>query len=238
MLGSSMQLLGVSVGVLNATYHLRKVLVRLQFHIRENGDECTQAAYLHEGQVKPNTKKNIHDVKPDMKVDGRIYMLQPREKNGHKPKQNIFDGMDQMAIHIRIFVDRVNEVSEFEDELLNKSFLLFENFLKERSETLKKKFEKFKYDLAQLRQRPFKDRINKLAREFGLHLEEMTEGLDNFIESGVPTIRRSQEHTSRGLQTLSAVAVFSGVTASTVQYGIGEGGGSMQSVVNGLWIMV
>lgn len=36
MLGSSMQLIGFSVGVLNATYHLRKALMRLQFLVREN----------------------------------------------------------------------------------------------------------------------------------------------------------------------------------------------------------
>lgn len=36
MFGSSMQLMGFSVGVQNATYHARKALMRLQFHVREN----------------------------------------------------------------------------------------------------------------------------------------------------------------------------------------------------------
>jgi len=168
--GSSMQLIGISVGVLNATYHLRKALMRLQFLVREN------AAYLHEGQVELNTTKNIHDVKPDMKVNGRIYVLQPKEKNECKRKPNILDGMDQMAIDVRVFLDRVNEISEFEDELLNKSFLLFETSLKKRSEALRRNFANH------LRQHSFKDRVNKLAGEFSKHLEQMTEALDNFLE--------------------------------------------------------
>lgn len=42
-----------------------------------------------------------------MRVDGRIYILPPNVKNEGKPRQNIFEGMDQMAVDIRTFVERV-----------------------------------------------------------------------------------------------------------------------------------
>lgn len=76
LLGSSMQLMGFSVGVLNATYHLRQALMRLQFHVRKNVGNpvprsirllthikrlSLQAAYLYERQVKPNANKYIHE---------------------------------------------------------------------------------------------------------------------------------------------------------------------------------
>jgi hypothetical protein len=46
MFGSSMQLLGSSVGVLHATYHLRKALMRLQFYVRENVPHYTNIRSL------------------------------------------------------------------------------------------------------------------------------------------------------------------------------------------------
>ncbi|KAF8608625.1 hypothetical protein BDV93DRAFT_504177 [Ceratobasidium sp. AG-I] len=228
VLGSSIHTLGFSVGVLNATYHLRKALMRFQFHMRQN------AAWLYEGQVKPNEKKDISQVKPDMKVDGKAYDLSADaskpsstpSKHKTKEKENVLTGMNRLSTGLRTFVARVNEVSEFRDELLNKSFLKFAIDLEARPSLylmqILQKLNRYLQGCAhalgifsdQLNSRAFKERINKLAVQFAINVKEVGIALESFLKTGLPTILRSQEHAANGLQALSAVSLACSIASA------------------------
>ncbi|CAE6511115.1 unnamed protein product [Rhizoctonia solani] len=259
LLGSSMQLFGSSVGVLHAIYQLRKSLLRLHFHFREN------AAFLYGGSVKPNEKRYAYEVKPDMKVNGQInepHALVQKERDIHsarartsktpnssqsvetdtntkselrklmaqKAYRTIGGNMKQVNEALEEFVERINEISGFHDELINRSFVSFAEELNYRAGA----FERLKYQP----NRAFKEHINKLAAVFSQHLKEIHEALKNFQRHSVPIIQLAQEHRRHGLQGLSAVATFfSGITASTIQYQLDDTSTPLQNAVNGLWIM-
>ncbi|EUC67789.1 WD domain, G-beta repeat protein, partial [Rhizoctonia solani AG-3 Rhs1AP] len=122
LLGSTMQLFGSSVGVLHAIYQLRKSLLRLQFH----------ATTLYDNSIKPNEKRYVREVKPEMKANGRIKDHKPKEtlevlkqKTEGKRYKNINGSMEEVAINLEMFVIRINEISGFYDELVNQTFTDF-----------------------------------------------------------------------------------------------------------------
>ncbi|CAE6483321.1 unnamed protein product [Rhizoctonia solani] len=232
LLGSTMQLFGSSVGVLHAIYRLRKSLMRLQFHVREN------AARLYEGFIEPSEKREIQDIKPDMKANGHINPPRswkapavPKNSNEAKEKryQDIHGSMDQVGDNLERFMERINEISGFHDELINQTFAAFSGELKHRAAVLRR-----------LKYRPntaFKERINKLSVVFGQHLEGMREALKSFQKNSIPVIQLSQERRGLGLQGLSAVATFfSGINATAIQYQLNEPPTLLRSAVNGLLI--
>ncbi|CAE6438510.1 unnamed protein product [Rhizoctonia solani] len=137
LLGSTMQLFGSSVGVLHAIYELRKSLLRLQFHVREN------AMILYDDFIKPNEKRYVREVKPDMKANGRTNAprsaLKPKEtlevlkqKTEGKLYKNINGSMEQVGISLEMFMIRINEISGFYDELVNQTFTDFAEELQYR----------------------------------------------------------------------------------------------------------
>ncbi|CAE6366731.1 unnamed protein product [Rhizoctonia solani] len=230
LLGSTMQLFGSSVGVLHAIYQLRKSLLRLQFHVREN------ATTLYDNSIKPNEKRYVREVKPEMKANGRIKDHKPKEtlevlkqKTEGKRYKNINGSMEEVAINLEMFVIRINEISGFYDELVNQTFTDFAKELQYRVGV----FNRREYHLNMA----FRERINKLAVKFTQHLDSMRQALKSFQKNSIPIIQRSQERRGLGLQGLSAVATFfSGITATTIQYQLEGTSTPLQSTVNGLWI--
>ncbi|KDN49743.1 hypothetical protein RSAG8_01808, partial [Rhizoctonia solani AG-8 WAC10335] len=183
LLGSSMQLFGSSVGVMHAIYQLRKSLLRLGFYFREN------AAFLYEPSVKPNEKRYVCEVKPEVKVDGQI-----NEPDLHKKRDS-----------------HKNEISGFHDELINQALNSFAEELNYRAGA----FERLEYP----QNKAFREHINELTVVFGQHLNSINQALKDFQKNSIPIIQRAQEHRGLGLQGLSAVAAFfSGITASAIQY--------------------
>ncbi|KAH7339770.1 hypothetical protein B0J17DRAFT_374352 [Rhizoctonia solani] len=250
-----MQLLGSSVGVIHAIYQLRKALLRLVFYFREN------AARLYESSVKPNEKRYACEVKPEMKVDGRINkhdlpkrtdshrinldkrpngpgILGRNEHDKYEPNKamenkrygDIVGSMGQVGEVLVAFVKRINEISGFQDELINQTFSSFAEELEYRVGA----FERLRYT----RNEGFNEHINILAVVFGQYLSDMHQALKGFQKNSIPIIQRAQEHRQLGLQGLSAMATFfSGITASTLQYQLNNSFAPLESVVNGLWIM-
>lgn len=65
------------------------------------------------------------------------------------------------------------------------------------------------YVTGQFRYPAVKRYVNDLTVEMGDHMENVTEALIVFRDTGVPTIRFTQEHTAHGLQNLSTVVSMS-----------------------------
>ncbi|CAE6483307.1 unnamed protein product [Rhizoctonia solani] len=256
LLGSSMQLFGSSVGVLHAIYQLRKSLLRLQFHFGENAaflyeDSVKPNEKRYACEVKPDMKFNGQINEPDLLTQKRNTPNFITEKTSNMPQtmeidtdtkyelrkvmgrkryRTIGGSMEQVNETLKEFIERINEISGFHDELINRSFGSFAEELNYRVDAFKR--------LNYQPNKAFKEHINKLAAVFGHHLRKMNHALKNFQKNSIPIIQRFQEHRSLGLQGLSAVATFfSGITASTIQYQLDDTSTSLQGAVNGLWIM-
>ncbi|CEL60749.1 WD-repeat protein, putative [Rhizoctonia solani AG-1 IB] len=138
--------------------------------------------------------------------------------------------MNQVQKGLLEFVSKINEISGFRDESINRTFEHFAEELSYRVGAL----ERLNYD----RNEALQWRMNELTAAYGQHLGGMCHALQSFQKTSIPIIQRAQEHRGLGLQGLSAVATFfSGITASAIQYEISDIPTPLQSAVNGLWIL-
>ncbi|KDQ13401.1 hypothetical protein BOTBODRAFT_66862 [Botryobasidium botryosum FD-172 SS1] len=200
--------LGSSVGLLSSAYHLRKRLNDTLHRFREN------AAELFPEHVK---KRDAERFKP-FSIRNRA---RSRDENAQRlhtippPRSDpemLPSDLEWLAKDLTTFLNRLNDIPEFTDEAVNASMHAFEGDLKYWASCMKEYEGQFRY--------PAVERyVNDLSVEMGEHMENVTQALIVFVETGVPTIRFTQEHTAHGLQNLSTVATFfSAVTASMLQY--------------------
>ncbi|CAE6468328.1 unnamed protein product [Rhizoctonia solani] len=217
--------LGSSVGLLNATYYLRGSLIQIEHLFRENA-----ADLFSEIRRKRDSNRDLPQRSAKAERDRVHTGMRPQ----FKPLRDIEklpEEMDKLAQQIHVFVNRLNDIPEFTDELVNASFVSFASDLRYRASCLRE-FQ------GQLKTVALQRYINDLSTDIGSHMNSMNEALTNFVEVGVPTIRHAQQHTANGLQYLSAVATFfSGVTATTIQYSFEQTGTVLADLVNALWII-
>ncbi|EUC53566.1 WD repeat protein, putative [Rhizoctonia solani AG-3 Rhs1AP] len=214
--------LGSSVGLLNATYYLRGSLIQIEYLFRENATDLFKLA--------DETQRNRESRDAPPKGSGVHTGMRPQFKP-LKEIEKLPEEMDKLAQQIHVFVNRLNDIPEFTDELVNASFVSFASDLRYRASCLRE-FQ------GQLKTTALQRYINDLSTDIITHMESMNEALKNFVEVGVPTIRHAQTHTANGLQYLSAVATFfSGVTATKIQYSFDQTGTPLADLVNALWII-
>ncbi|CAE7180293.1 unnamed protein product [Rhizoctonia solani] len=217
--------LGSSVGLLNATYYLRGSLIQIEHLFREN------AADLFGNEI-PRKRESRDGSQRSAKAErGRVHTGMRPQFKPFKDIERLPEEMDKLAQQIHVFVNRLNDIPEFTDELVNASFMSFASDLRYRASCLRE-FQ------GQLKTIALQRYINDLSTDIGSHMEAMNGALASFMEVGVPTIRHAQRHTANGLQNLSAVATFfSGVTATTIQYSFDQTGTVLADLVNALWII-
>ncbi|QRW18765.1 WD repeat protein [Rhizoctonia solani] len=217
--------LGSSVGLLNATYYLRGSLIQIEYLFRENAaDLFSEIRRKRDGSR--DSPLRATKAERDRVHTGMRPQIKPLKDIEQLPEE-----MDRLAQQIHVFVNRLNDIPEFTDELVNASFISFASDLRYRASCLRE----FK---GQLKTSALQRYINDLSTDIGTHMESMNEALTNFVEVGVPTIRHAQTHTANGLQYLSAVATFfSGVTATTIQYSFDQTGNTRADMVNAMWII-
>ncbi|CAE6426142.1 unnamed protein product [Rhizoctonia solani] len=217
--------LGSSVGLLNATYHLRGSLIRIEHLFRENAADLFSEIRRKRDSVRgpglgsatAETNRVRTGIRPPLRPLSDVELL-PRE-------------MDNLAQQIQVFVNRLNDVPEFTDEFINATLLSFASDLRYQASCLRE-------FAGQLKTVAVQQHINDLSTDISSHMESMNDALIGFIEVGVPTIRHAQTHTANGLQYLSAVAMFfSGVTATTIQYSFDQPRNTLAGLVNALWIV-
>jgi len=238
--------LGSSVGLLNATYHLRGALIQIETLFRENAaDLFTEIRRGHVEALRSSISSASKPVEQESATPKKCVPERERVRErdrvhtGMRPQvkpilnlEAFPDEMRKLARQIQVFVDRLNDIPEFTDELVNMSFSSFASDLEYRASCLSE----FKGQLKTIAVQRY---INDLSADIGAHMEGMREALDAFVEVGVPTIRHAQNHTANGLQYLSTVATFfSGVTATTIQYSFDQTGSTLKDLVNALWIIV
>ncbi|QRW04758.1 hypothetical protein RhiLY_03757 [Ceratobasidium sp. AG-Ba] len=217
--------LGSSVGLLNAAYHLRTRLTRIQYLFRENAAE--QFDDIAHG---PNLGTKPYSARRRAKARKSRNTITRPVTPWTDDVEKLPEEMEGLARDLHEFLDRLNDVPEFTDEAVNASIMAFEGDLRYRASCLRE-FE------GQLRFIAVAKYINDLSEDLGDHMNRMIESLDTFIDVGVPTIRFSQKHTATGLQNLSTVATFfSGVTATTLQFSFEDVDTTLGSLVNALWI--
>ncbi|CEL57328.1 hypothetical protein RSOLAG1IB_02067 [Rhizoctonia solani AG-1 IB] len=217
--------LGSSVGLLNATYYLRGSLIQIEYLFRENAADLFSEI--------PRKRERSRDSPLRSKAErDRVHTGMRPQIKPLRDIELIPEEMDRLAQQIHVFLNRLNDIPEFTDEIVNDSFMSFASDLRYRASCLKE----FK---GQLKTSALQRYINDLSTDIGAHMESMNGALINFVDVGIPTIRHAQNHTANGLQYLSAVAMFfSGVTATTIQFSFEETGNTLADLVNALWIIV
>ncbi|CAE6343174.1 unnamed protein product [Rhizoctonia solani] len=181
--------------------------------------------------VKPNGQPRFLNLTPE-----RSLLIAALKKN--RPYTTIGGTMEQLGRDLDAFLEEINEIAGFYDELINRSFGLFAKDINYRATAFK--FKNLGYS-----DRPtehFRTRINELMELYTQHssIYNMREALANFQKNNLSIIRDAQTQRGQGLQGLSAVATFfSAITASTIQYQLQTSDTStpLQSAVNGLWII-
>ncbi|KAG8732880.1 hypothetical protein FRC10_000546 [Ceratobasidium sp. 414] len=227
---NSVRQLGSSVGLMNATYHLRGALIQIEYFFRENAaDLFTEIRRGSTETARANAKQN-EDSENDSDITRKIRRVRDKDRihTGMRPQvKPVADfeqfpvEMEKLSKQIEVFVDRLNDIPEFTDELVNATCLSFASDLRGQLKTI-----------------AVQRYINDLSVDIGMHMESVRDALSTFIEVGVPTIRHAQNHTANGLQYLSTVATFfSGVTATTIQYSFNVIGNTRADLVNALWII-
>lgn len=231
--------LGSSVGLMNATYHLREALIQIEYFFRENAaDLFTEIRRGNMETARINTKQPDDASDIDSSRRHRRVLDKDRIHTGMRPQVKPVNDQEQLPAEIRrlskqveTFVDRLNDIPEFTDEGVNAVFSSFATDLMYRASCL----DEFKNQLKTIAVQRY---INDLTVDIAMHMEGMRDALNTFIEVGVPTIRHAQNHTANGLQYLSTVATFfSGVTATTIQYSFDQVGNTRADLVNALWII-
>ncbi|CAE6405826.1 unnamed protein product [Rhizoctonia solani] len=219
--------LGSSVGLLNATYYLRGSLIQIEYLFRENATDLFKLA----DETQRNRESRDAPLRSAKAERERVHTGMRPQFKPLKEIEKLPEEMDKLAQQIHVFVNRLNDIPEFTDELVNASFVSFASDLRYRASCLRE-FQ------GQLKTTALQRYINDLSTDIITHMESMNEALKNFVEVGVPTIRHAQTHTANGLQYLSAVATFfSGVTATTIQYSFDQTGTPLADLVNALWII-
>ncbi|KAG8682133.1 hypothetical protein FRC11_000207, partial [Ceratobasidium sp. 423] len=217
--------LGSSVGLLNATYYLRGSLIQIEHLFRENAADLFSEIRRKRDSIRDRALRSTK-AERDRVHTGMRPQIKPLRDVELLPQE-----MDRLAQQIHVFVNKLNDIPEFTDELVNDSFLSFASDLRYRASCLRE-------FTGQLKTIAVQRYINDLSTDIASHMESMNEALINFVEVGVPTIRHAQTHTANGLQYLSAVATFfSGVTATTIQYSFDQTGNTLADLVNALWII-
>ncbi|KAG8788489.1 hypothetical protein FRC12_014530, partial [Ceratobasidium sp. 428] len=237
---NSVRQLGSSVGLMNATYHLREALIQIEYFFRENAADLFTEIRRGNAEIARATKQNEYSEGSDTDslLKKRRILDKDRIHTGMRPHVKpvgdfeLFPSeMEKLSERIGVFVDRLNDIPEFTDELVNATFMSFASDLRYRASCLGE----FKGQLKTIAVQRY---INDLSVDIGMHMESMKDALNTFSEVGIPTIRHAQNHTANGLQYLSTVATFfSGVTATTIQYSFDQVGNTRADLVNALWII-
>ncbi|KAG9122018.1 hypothetical protein FRC07_001768 [Ceratobasidium sp. 392] len=223
---NSVRQLGASAGLLNAAYHLRGTLIRIEHFFRGNAEDLfPEMRRGNIGSARLNGTKPYHDSEDetDSILEKRRVLDKDRIHGGMKPQVKPLTDFEQfpfeletLSTQIEVFVDRLNDIPEFTDELVNSTFLSFACDLRVRIlfwlGIAFIKYALIQYRASclsefkgQLKTIAVKRYINTLSVDIGAHVESMNEALNSFVEIGVPTIRHAQNHTANGLQYLSAV---------------------------------
>ncbi|EKM77352.1 hypothetical protein AGABI1DRAFT_108190 [Agaricus bisporus var. burnettii JB137-S8] len=217
--------LGSSIAILSSSFHLRVRLAHVLFLYREN------AADLFPRKVTRVSRNSLNDAcQPRRIVKSLARIARPIvNEDSDIDVEDFPDQMERFAGDIKEFLDCLNEFPEFTDEAINVSILSFSSDLQYWASCLREYKGQFRTPAVQRY-------LHEISIEMGEYIEDITSTLSIFIQIGVPIIQFSQKHAASSLLNLSAVAtLFSGVTATTLQYSYQLELNRLSIFVNTLW---
>ncbi|KZV92647.1 hypothetical protein EXIGLDRAFT_836264 [Exidia glandulosa HHB12029] len=205
--------LGSSVGLLSATFALRQHLAILLYLVRDNAADLFPRLVRRDAYAPIRLAQTADAAKTVDVLENFPRVLQ------------------DLAACTSIFLDRLGEFTEFTDQSVSGPLLTLKTDLVYWADCLRE-FE------GQLRFPGVTQYIHDLSIEIGEHLDAVTNAFVVLVEVGVPTIRSSQKHgtlatTPERLTTIATL--FSGVTATTIQYTLDQNHTTLGTLVNVFW---
>ncbi|KIK57402.1 hypothetical protein GYMLUDRAFT_46278 [Collybiopsis luxurians FD-317 M1] len=215
--------LGSSAAILASAFHLRTRLAHLLHLYRQNASDVyprkIKAPASIPGSDGDEKAKKHHKSRRSPHLSGKHRALPHVARpivDANIDLEEFPNQFEALAREVTAFVDSLNEFPEFTDEAVNASISSFEGDLKYWANCLQNYQGQFRYPAVQRY-------IQDLAVEMGEHLDSITSTLSLFTEVNIPNIRFAQKHGATNLLNLSTIATFfSAVTASTLQFSVGE----------------
>ncbi|KAH7099699.1 WD40 repeat-like protein [Auriculariales sp. MPI-PUGE-AT-0066] len=201
--------LGSSVGLLSASFHIRRRLSRILYLVHHNAT----ALFPRNVRAKPSTV-----VLPLGSYAGELNM-------------ECFPGeIEGLAKDFKNFVQSLTEFPEFCDETVDATIIAFAGDLEYRASCLRDFCGQFGL--------PGVSRyVHELSAEIGEGLTKVSAAVVVFVEIGVPTIRFSRQDRASSVLYLATMATFlSAVTATTIQFSYSKTDQVIDAWVNVLWV--
>lgn len=228
-LSNAARQLGSSVGILSASFRLCERLGRVLFLFRENAialfPHLKVSQLIRELQVDRywNFKRQRRHRRRN-----RLLSLVSRLSNGQgQPTiHGLPNELNALAKDIATLLDCFSQYPEFLDEVP-------EQTLEEDIRGWASYLTGFTDDIETAAVRRY---VHDLSIVLGERFQQITEFIPRFIRVGIPTIRGAQKGSAGNLVNLSTVAtLFSGVTATVLQFSYASNDTVMASAVNGFW---
>ncbi|GJE84621.1 WD40 repeat-like protein [Phanerochaete sordida] len=246
-LSNAARKLGSSVGILSASFRLCERLSRVLFLFSENAT----VLFPH----------RVHQRRRELQVDrywnfkrqrryrrrNRLLNLVSRLSNGQDQQLTARDlpaELHALAADITRLLDCFGQYPEFLDEVPEQtleedieswaSYLSsFDGMVIFYSVTLQ-----LSVSLDDIETAAVRKYVHDLSITLGYRLHHIASFIPRFIELGVPTIRGVQKGSAGNLINLSTVAtLFSGVTATVLQFSYANNSTTSAEAVNGFWFI-
>ncbi|KAF8330007.1 WD40-repeat-containing domain protein [Cantharellus anzutake] len=176
-------------------------------------------------------RKNVSGLYADLDQDRSNVEYKRFTFHVANAEEKVHDLLSSLRGNLGEFVACLNEFPEFADQNVITSAELFLVDLKYWGPCLGDY--KSRYDDEDVRLY-----VNDVSVKIREHLEIVSQAILNFTAIGIPAIESSQDRMTKSLQNLSTVAVlFSGVTATTIQFSYQSFNTRTQKAINLLWII-
>ncbi|KAG8925021.1 hypothetical protein FRC01_010780 [Tulasnella sp. 417] len=140
--------------------------------------------------------------------------------------------MESLSDRLADFLEALRAIQEFSDEPLTDALLNLQEWSHYRAGRIGMHIDPLPRDKIKILLY-----IEQAMKEMSVHVSKLKAALSDFIEQGVKAIQNSEKKSQARLQNMSTVATFlSAVTATTMQYPMGETRVKTANAVLGLWI--
>ncbi|KAF7797508.1 hypothetical protein EIP86_008708 [Pleurotus ostreatoroseus] len=222
--------LGSSVGILSASFRLCERLARILHLFRQNAHALFPKLKLRAKGLELNVDRrwNFKRQRRRRHTDNRFLSLVTRlSTTREEPKAKELPAeLVLFAKDIAMLLDCFSQFPDFLEEVPEQSL---ETDLKFWAECMRK----FEDDIETPAVRRY---IHDVSVCLGPRLQHIKDFIPVFIGVGVKTIRGAQKHSAANLINLSTVAtLFSGVTATMVQFSYADTATATANAVNGFW---
>ncbi|EKM59697.1 uncharacterized protein PHACADRAFT_192071 [Phanerochaete carnosa HHB-10118-sp] len=227
-LSNATRQLGSSVGILSASFRLCERLGRVLFLFRENAVE------LFPNRVRRQRRELQVDRYWNFKRQrryrrrSRLLSLVSRLSNGQDQPtaRDLPNELSALARDIAALLDCFSQYPEFLDEVPEQTL----------EEDIKGWASYLTYFTDDIETAAVRRYVHDLSVMLGHRLQRISDFTPRFIRVGIPTIRAAQKGSAINLINLSTVAtLFSGVTATVLQFSYSNNHGIMAEAVNGFW---